>query len=179
MIGDAVDLNDVKNLGQVLSRTPNGEAVAELAERLGLLTSGATKASSARRGFISEIAKLSPAQLSNEQSFWAAEFGRIVELIGLLQGQEKYLALKAKAARSTARSRIRRDAEAKELKVTATSVNDEAEDDPDVRDTDEQSTIVTILLASALAAKEATTMYLQVISREISFRCSQIDAKIY
>jgi len=179
MVGDAVDLSDVKSLSQVLSRTPNGEAVATLAERLGLLTKGSVKASSARRGFVADIARLSPAQLSNEQSFWAGEFGRIVELIGLLQGQEKQLALRGKAARSSARSRIRRDAEAEGAKITATSVNDDAEDDPAVRDVEEQSTVVTVLLSSALAAKEATAMYLSVISREISFRCSQMDARIY
>jgi hypothetical protein len=169
----------VRNLSQVLARTPNGEAVAALGERLGLLTTGITKGTKQRREFVGDISQLAPARLSAEQSYWAGEFGRVVELVGLLQGQEKYLALKSKAAKSTARSRIRRDAESLGNKMTATALSDEAEDDPAVRDVEEQMALISVLLSSAMAAKEATTMYLSSISREISFRCAQIEARIY
>ena len=174
-----VDLSDVTTLPQVLARTPNGESVAQLAEKLGLLTKGRWRGNSERRAFVTDISKLSPAKLSDEQSYWAGEYGRIVELLGLLQGQEKTLTLKSKSARSAARSRIRRDAEAAGNKVTATSVNDEADDDPAVVDIEEQMSVVSVLLATAGAAKEATTMYLSTLSREISFRCAQMEARIY
>jgi len=39
--------------------------------------------------------------------------------------------------------------------------------------------VVSVLLATAGAAKEATTMYLSTLSREISFRCAQMEARIY
>lgn len=179
MIGDTTDLHDVTSLQQLLARTPCGESVAQLADRLGLLTADSLKGASTRRPFKSDISTLNPARLSDEQSYWAGEFGRIVELIGLLQGQEKYLTLRAKSARATARSRIRRDAEAAERKVAAGQVTDEAEDDPIVRDVDEQAVNLAVVLASVLAAKEATALYLSTLSREISFRCAQMDAKIY
>lgn len=180
---DPIDLSTVRNAGEVLARTPNGREVAELAEKLGLLTQNALAGTSARRGFKDQVSRLAPAQLSDEQSHWAGEFGRIVELIGLLQGQEKYLALRAKSARAQARSRARRNHEAEnpeaKVKLTATQLGDLAEEDPAVRDIEEQAALLTILLASANAAKEATVMYLQVLSREISFRCAQMEARVY
>ena len=179
MIGDGADLRDVTTLPKLLARTPSGEAVAQLAERLGLLTENSLCASSARRPFVNDISTLVPARLSAEQSHWAGEFGRIVELIGLLQSQEKFLALRIKGAKASARSRVRRDAETTERKVTAGQVTDEADEDPNVREVEEQSMLVAEMLAVAMASKEATTLYLSVISREISFRCAQMDAKIY
>lgn len=172
-------LSAVRSLGQVLERTPNGADVLALAERLGLVTAGAHAGGLSRRAFKAQVSQLSPPQLSDEQSYWTSEFGRIVELIGVLQGQEKFLALKAKSARAKARSRVRARAAAAGDKLTAAQVNDQAEEDPAVADVDDQAVIVQLVLASALAAKEATAMYLQALSREITFRCSQMEARIY
>jgi hypothetical protein len=179
-----LDLRNVRSLPQVLERTPNGTAVAELAGRLGLV-GRSLSGSVDRKAFITNVAELSAPQLSNEQSYWTSEFGRIVELIGLLQGQEKYLVLQGKSVRASARARVRREIAAEEgdsgkkAKATVGEVNDRAEEDPAVRDLEEKAALVQILLATASAAKEATAMYLQSLSREISFRCAQMDAKIY
>lgn len=197
MTTGTMNLGDLKNLSAVLARTPNGAEVSALAERLGLLTAGSLGRVRERRRFIVNVSELDAAALSNEQAYWAGEFGRIVELVGLLQGQEKYLALRAKQVRSQARGRVRRLNEnveveeggdettatkksgAKVVKMTATQVNDLAENDPAVMDVENQSSLVVVLAASALAAKEATAMYLSTLSREISFRCSQMDNKLW
>jgi hypothetical protein len=176
-IVDSLNLSDVKSLSQVLERTPNGADVAKLADRLGLLSK--QEGESDRSAFKHKVSELSPPQLSDEQGYWAGEFGRIVELIGLLQGQEKYLALKSKEARARERSRLRREAEDASVKKTAGQINDETEDAVSVRDVDEASIALVVLLSSATAAKEAVSMYLTTLSREISFRCSQMDARIY
>jgi len=174
-----INLTDLRSVHQVLERTPLGEDIAELAERIGLVTEGVHRSSVVRRKFHTNISKLSPPQLSDEQSYWASEYGRIVELIGILQGQEKYLNLKAKAARAAARARLRRNSEeAQGGKVTSSQIADAAEEDPVVRELDERSSIVGILLASASAAKDATTIYLQTLSREITFRCAQMDSRL-
>jgi hypothetical protein len=178
---DDLNLSDLRSAHQVLQRTPLGESVAELAERIGLITENVHRGSVARRQFQSNVSRLSPPQLSDEQSYWASEYGRVVELIGILQGQEKYLSLRSKAARAQARARLRRTAEsdAAVSKLTSAQVADAAEEDPVVCDLDERSAIVAVLLASALAAKDATTVYLQTLSREITFRCAQMDARLH
>lgn len=176
---DELNLADLRSTHQVLERTPLGESIMELAERIGLVTEGVHRVGTTRRKFQANVSRLSAPQLSDEQSHWVSEYGRIAELIGVLQGQEKYLGLKSKTARAQARARIRRDAEALEnSKITAGQVSDSAEDDPVVRDTDERAALVGVLLASAMAAKDATTMYLQALSREITFRCAQMDSRL-
>lgn len=174
-----INLADLRSAHQVLERTPTGEEVATLAERIGLMTEGVHRVSATRRKFHTNISKLTAPQLSDEQSYWVSEYGRIAELIGVLQGQEKYLALKSKSARAQARARVRRNAEESEgTKLTSTQITDAAEEDPVVRELDEKSAVVTLLLASASAAKDATTMYLQTLSREITFRCAQMDSRL-
>jgi hypothetical protein len=173
-----VDLGDVTTMAQVLTRTPNGTAVAKLAERLGLVTAGGVRSAVARKAFIADVSSLVPTQLSDEQSYWTGEYGRIMEIIGLLQGQEKVLSLQSKSARAKARGRVRAKALLEEKKPSATQVADEAEDDSIVIDVDQQSETVIVLLSSAMAAKEATLTYLSSLSREISFRCSQYDNHI-
>ena len=177
---DDLNLADLRSVHQVLERTPLGEGIAELAERIGLVTEQIHRSSVVRKKFQTNVSKLSAPQLSDEQSYWASEYGRIVELLGILQGQEKYLGLKSKAARAAARARLRRNAEEEPAaKTTSAQINDAAEEDPVVRELDERAAIVNILLASATAAKEATTMYLQTLSREITFRCAQMDSRLH
>jgi hypothetical protein len=176
---DNLNLSDLRSVHQVLGRTPLGSSIAELAERIGLMTEGIHRGSVARRKFVENVSKLSPPQLSDEQSYWASEYGRVVELIGVLQGQEKILSLQSKAARASARARLRRNGEEAGGKMTSSQITDAAEEDPAVRDLDERAGIVAILLASAAAAKEATTMYLQTLSREVTFRCAQMDSRLH
>jgi len=177
---DDLNLSDLRSVHQVLERTPLGEGIAELAERIGLVTEQIHRSSVVRKKFQANVSKLSAPQLSDEQSYWASEYGRIVELLGILQGQEKYLGLKSKAARAAARARLRRNAEEEPAaKTTSAQINDAAEEDPVVRELDERAAIVSILLASATAAKEATTIYLQTLSREITFRCAQMDSRLH
>ena len=92
---------------------------------------------------------LGPPALSDEQGWWTSEFGRIAELHGLLVGQQKVLSLDSKKSRAAARSRLRKKAVEAEVKMTATELNDLAEDDPTVRDSDERAVIVEMLTSSS------------------------------
>ncbi len=170
-------MNDLQNVEQVLARTPTGSEIYGLAKRLGLIGDGKTTVE--RRKFNPNLSKMGPPALSDEQGWWTSEFGRIAELHGLLTGQQKVLSLDSKKTRAAARSRLRKKAVEAEVKMTATELNDLAEDDPAVRDSDERAVIVEMLITVTSTAKEVTERFLNTISREISFRGSQMQARIY
>jgi len=171
-----LNLGDVQNLSQVLERTPCGVDMERLAKSLGLVGTGNT---GARRGFVTDVSTMSPPKLSSEQSYWASEFGRVVEMIGLLQGQEKLLGLQAKAVRARERSRIRREQEQAGEKSTAGAISDMAEEAAGVIELEERIALLSVVMSSAMASKEAITVYLTALSREISFRSAQMAAGIY
>ncbi len=175
-IGKTLNLDDLQNVEQVLGRTPFGSEILRLAVRLGLIGSPDVVK---RRPFNTNISRLDPPKLSDEQSWWTSEFGRYADLHGLLIGQQKILSLDSKKTLAAARSRLRKKAQENGTKMTATEVNDLAEDDPAVRDADERAVVVEMLLALTSTAKEVTGQYLNTISREISFRSAQIQARIY
>ena len=75
------------------------------------------------------------------------------------------------------RAKIRRNSE--DSKLSQSQLNDLAEEDPAVLDIVEQQEIIAIMYAQAIAAKEVTLQYLNTISREISFRDSQMKARVY
>lgn len=176
---DGVDLNDISSMQQVLARTPNKDALGRLAERLGLITGGVLQGSVVRKPFVPNISALGEGQLSDALSYWGAEQGRVISIIGLLQAEEKVLAMKGKAARARVKNTIRAEARVAETKLTETEIKDKAEEHAEILDIEERSQIVEVMLAVALASKEATTGYLTVISREISFRCARMAAGIY
>lgn len=174
----STQLANLHNAAEVLERTPSGTDLARVAARLGLINADSLRMQTQRRAFVAEIAALSPAQLSDEQSYWASEFGRITELAGILRGQNELLAVEAKAARARARARVRRAADSG-ARLSVAQVDDEAASDPTVRDVEERRALVSQLLAAADAAREATGIYLQAISREITFRTAQMNARVY
>lgn len=172
-------IGDLSTLSQVLARTPNGSELVKLAEHLGLITEGTIGTKNSRRAFKTNVSGLSEQALSDEQGWWTGEMGRLVEMVGILQGQEKVLTLESKSARAKARGRVRAKAKSDGEKMTAGQVSDDAEEDPLVLETDEKAELILLLLASAQAAKEATAVYLASISREITFRCSRMQAGFY
>ena len=176
---EGVDMNDISSLQQVLKRTPNGEALGRLSERLGLITGGVLQGSVARKPFVANISSLGENQLSDALSYWGAEQGRVISIIGLLQAEEKVLAMKAKEARSRIKNVIRAEARENETKFTETEVKDKAEEHAEILGLEERSQVVEMMLAVSLASKEATTGYLTVISREISFRCARMATGTY
>ena len=173
-----LQLSEINNLPQLLERTPTGTAVYQLIERLGLVT---PTSHTPRRPFKSKISDLTTTQLSDEYGYWNGEYGRIVDIIGVLNGQEKELVNEGKRIRAQERGRIRRTAEQADppVKKTATQINDEAEESSAVRDHEEEFRVVLLLQASLSANKEAVSTYITAYSREMSYRSSQMDARIY
>lgn len=185
MSAQDLNLNGVRSLTQALDRTENGTAAAALADRLGLWTRTLHQSPETRAAFKSKFSDLGPNELSDLNATWIAEAGRVVELVGLLSGLQDQLKVRAKSARASARAKARRDLAAaadgdtKRKAPTVAELNDMAEEDSAVKDIDDQLAFVALLLASAQAAKEATYMYRDAISREITFRCEQMKARLY
>lgn len=195
-----MNLKTLRDLPAVLGRTAEGRDMLELAERLGLWSTDLHKTRE-RPVFPSEFPE-TPKELSDLWAQWTQEANRITQLVGLLHGQEKYMTLKAKASRASARSRIRaevvkaaekitrevdgtqgmsataRKTAIDRVKKTATQINDEAEEATEVREADEGLLFVQMLIASANAAKEVVLMNINSISREISYRGDQMRARI-
>lgn len=179
MTTEDLNLSGIKNLSQVLSRTKNGAAAVDLMNNLGLWTQAAHDRKNVRGEFPQKISDLTPSQLSDLYSKWTADFGRIVELCGIISGQENLLRIQSKSAQAATRARIRRGVTGEAKQPTSAALNDMVDEDPAVLDLLEQHSLVVVLSAHLVATKEATSQYLASISREISFRDSQMKARVY
>lgn len=195
-VADDLNLSDIRSLTEALARIPNGVDAARLAAALSVWSVESHRAPAPRKPFPDRFSDLVPTQLSDLSARTVSEADRICELVGLLSGLETHLKLKAKQARAQARAGARRQAareaaeastegdvetvrKASRAKVpTVSELNDLAEEDPRVREVDDQLSLVELLLASVSAAKEATYLRRDAISREITFRCAQMDARI-
>lgn len=179
MTTEDLNLSGIKNLAQVLTRTKNGTAAVELMNNLGLWTQNAHERKNVRAEFPSKISDLAPSQLSDLYSKWTADFGRIVELCGIITGQEALLRIQLKSAQAATRARMRRGVPSETKHPTSAALNDMVDEDPTVLDLLEQHSLIVVLGAHLGATKEATSQYLASISREISFRDSQMKARVY
>jgi hypothetical protein len=175
---DALHLSEINNLDHAMARTPSGVEVLGLAKRLGLIT---PYEHGARRAFKADFTQISTTALSNEQGYWTAEYGRIIEMLGLLTGQEKDISRRLKSATTRERARLRREAETAvpPVKKLAGQVNDEASESAGVTSIEEEGQMLDLLIPSVAASKEAIAGYLTAISREISYRAAQMNAGIY
>jgi hypothetical protein len=179
MAAEDLNLTGVKSLNQALARTRNGTAAVELANRLGLWTEPVHQRRQERPAFPATLSDLTPSQISDLYAAWTAEFGRILELRGAIEGQEGLLRIQLKSAQASARARLRRAVAEGEKSPSKDTLNDQVDEDPVVIDLVEQLGLLAVLAAHADAAKDATTQYLATISREISFRDAQMKARIY
>ena len=179
MAVEDLNLVGIKNLDQALGRTRNGAALAELSRKLGLWTQDAHDNVQTRPQFPARLSDLTPSQLSDLNGRWTAEYGRVLELCGIIGGQEALLKIALKSAIATARQRARKAQpdDAKPLPMAALA--DLAEEDPAVIEVHEQLGLLALLSAVCSATKEATAQYLATISREISFRDAQLKAGVY
>ena len=149
---------------------------ANMLKRLGLWTSRAHDGIDERRQFVSNLAAISPDQLAEEQSYWSSEAGRITELHGFLQAQSMQTGLKVKQAQATARTAVRQrnagktDAAGTPIKLTAGEITDLAETETVLKEAREQAVFVESALVAVAATKEATFLYLNTLSREITRR---------
>ena len=108
-----------------------------------------------------------------------SDAGRVAELVGLLVGLEATTKMRSRAARASARSKVRREWSKDDKAPTKTELDDRAEEDPVVIGLDEQLGVVQQLLAQASAVREADQLYKEAVSREISYRSAQMQARLY
>ena len=186
----SLDLSDITNLTKLLDRLPQGAAARTLATRMGVWTSQAHDGASQRKtGFPTSYADLTDDQLSNSYGYWVSELGRAAERVGLLEGVRKLVELSAKQNRARAPSTVRKrldDEEAARLKdglpkgpkPTVQMINDLAEEEEIVVETENIVGLLAIVSPSAGAFKEACAAVSNGLSREISFRQAQLGARI-
>jgi hypothetical protein len=172
-----LQLDRITSLSKALDRVPQGKAAFELARRLGLVSTD-HDFPEGREAFPTTLSEHSNDQISDLHAYWLSESGRILELVGQLQGQKKLVDLQMKSAVASARSRARRNWPDDAKKPTQGELNDRAEEDTDVIDLLDKSAYIELLLAHAKAALDATNKYLDGINREVILRTSQMKARI-
>jgi hypothetical protein len=153
----------------------DARALIGVAGRLGAW-SPALHTDAVRRPMRHRLSELGPDELSCELGWWSSEYGRLCEVSGVLTAQSERLRLEARTARAQARNRIRT---ATTKTLSATAVNDQAEDDPVVLDADRRLCDTDALRHTVEAARDATDRYLSSLSREIAFRDAQMRARLY
>lgn len=151
----------------------------QLFSKLGLITTELHSLSNSRPPFKSDLSSLTPDQLSRELGYWTSEFGRISELIGLLNGQESLYKIKIKSSFALARKSIRESHPKDQKALTNSQLNDMAEENQDYLDLCNSLSQLNLLQAQFSAIKEVTSQYIQTLSREIAWRDAQIKGKIY
>ena len=172
-------LSSVTALRQALERIPDGEGAVRMFARLGLWTSEAHRATDARKMFPQKFSDLGPQELSDLSARVVSDAGRVAELVGLLVGLEAKLKMRSRAARATSRSKVRREWPEGEKTPAKNELDDRAEEDPTVIELEEQLGLLTLLLSQAQAIREANQLYKEAVSREISYRSAQMQARLY
>lgn len=169
----------VSSLRQALERIPGGENAVRSFAKLGLWTTEAHRATDPRKKFPQQFSTLGPSELSDLSASIVSDAGRVAELVGLLVGLEATTKMRSRAARASARSKVRREWSKDDKAPTKTELDDRAEEDPVVIGLDEQLGVVQQLLAQASAVREADQLYKEAVSREISYRSAQMQARLY
>ena len=175
----ATSQSSMRALQTALERVPGGAEALRLMRNLGLWSTEGHKNAGERRPFPRTFSNLGPEQLSDLSAHIAAEAGLIFELLGLLNGIEAQHKIRVKQARAAARSRARAEWDGEKKAPTKSEIDDIAEDDLTVIDVEEQSALIGMLIAQATAAKEATIIHKEAVSREITYRGAQMKARLY
>lgn len=162
-----------------LERVPGGTEAVRLMAKLGLWTNDAHRAPAERKPFPTKFSQLGPNELSDLSARVISEAGRVMELSGILTGLEAQLKIKARAVRAAARSNARRNWPEDSKAPTKTELDDLAEEDPAVVEVDEQLALLGLLLAQVNAVREANSLYKEGVSREITYRAAQLNARMY
>jgi hypothetical protein len=177
VVSDVLNLASIRSVRDSVARLPSGAELLQLATRLGLWTESAHSDPPARNRFPGKFSALGADELSDLYAAWISDAGRLAELCSVLSGHRDRLSLQVKAERARARSRMR--AANPEVKYSAGALDDAVASDQAIRDLEEAFELVTMLLAAAEGAKEATTVYLTGISREITYRTEQMRSRMY
>lgn len=187
--GDDLSLSGIRSLPGLLERLPLGVDAKNLAQRLGVWTPGLhVVPESDRIPTPTKWGDMSDLQLSNWHGYWRSETARSMELLGIVDGQKDMLTLRAKSARASARSRVRKTIEDKEAeavkagiklaKPTAGHIADLAEEDPGVIAIDLQLGQLAVIVSSIRAFREISLDQTMGLSREMSMRQAQMNAKL-
>lgn len=161
-------------LEEFFNAFPSSRQALDQAKKLGIWTSSGHSAIPEKRDWPRQFSALSDDALSDANSLWSHEAARVTELVGFLESQKLSAVLKHKTAKAAARMRVRSSLD----KGTAAEIDDRASSDPGLLTADESLIKVEVLLTQAKAYKEAAILVLSSISREISFRQAQYNAKI-
>ena len=176
---DDANLSPLDSLKAALERIPNGTDAVRLMARLGLWTSEAHRSAQVRPAFPREFSSLDAQQLSDLSARVISDAGRVIELNGLLLGLEAQLKVRVRAARAAASARSRREWPAEAKAPTKTELDDLAEEDSAVTAFEEQLALLAQLRAQTEAVREANQLYKEGVSREITYRAAQLQARVF
>lgn len=176
-MSDVLNLGSIRSVRDSVARLPSGAELVQLAGRLGLWTDAAHNSPQPRKVFPGQFSTLGPDELSDLYAAWVSDAGRLAELCSMLSGHRDRISLQLKAERARARARVRQVNP--DTKYTGAAIDDVIAADQTVRDLEQAFELVTVLLAAADGAKEATSVYLTGISREITYRTEQMRARVY
>ena len=176
---EEANLSSLDSLRAALERIPNGTDAVRLMAKLGLWSSDAHRTVQARPSFPREFSTLSAEQLSDLSARVISDAGRVIELAGLLLGLELQIKVRVRAARASARARQRREWSTDAKAPTKTELDDLAEEDPTVLGLEEQLALLAQLRAQADAVKEANQLFKEGVSREITYRAAQLNARVF
>ena len=178
-LGVSDNLSSVTALREALERLPEGTEIVRMFAKLGLWSSELHRAAGDRKAFPSEFSKLGAPELSDLTARVVSDAGRVVELVGLLNGLDARMKIRLRASRAASRSKQRRDWPADQKSPTKQELDDLADEDPTVVALEEQSGLLLLLLAQSSAVRDANQLYREALSREVSYRSAQLQARIY
>lgn len=174
-----------RTTNELIKQLPDGAVpFSSMLKKLGLWTAVAHNAIDERREFVKNLASVPPDALADENAYWTSEAGRLSELHGFLMAQKVRTDFDVKIATAQARAQVRKnnvgktDAAGKLIKLTSTEVNDLAEGQTVLSDARERAVLVESTLAAVAATKEATLLYLNTLSREITRRGDLTKARL-
>lgn len=182
---DEYAFGSVRSQREAIDRMPSGVDFVAVLRRLGLWTSQLHRQVCDRPPFPSSLAELSDDEVSDLSAYWTAELGRTVELVGLIKSQMVQMRVRGSRVRATVRSRLRTAhteqaaaGEGRPKELSATALNQLADDDPDMLTHLEQAGYLEMLLAQADAVREATASYVATVSREITLRGDHMRSRL-
>lgn len=173
----AAAIDGARSVGDVLKRVGSEELLTFM-RRMGFWTSDLEVGQSRRTAAppkkftgVPDVAQMGRETLGDQLAYWASEFGRACEVLGVLEGELKAAKLRLKRAEArAARDAYKRLKEEEARRPTKTEVDLDVALDPEVQTEEDKVVLLTQAITAIAGFKEAAGAYRDAISREITRR---------
>lgn len=178
-VSGSLRLDTVDSLQSAFRRIPDGPAILRLASRLGLITDPNEVPASK---FPTQYSSLTDPQLSDASARVIARAAALSEMTGMLGAVQMRMKARSKSIRAAARMRARAqwalDHPESRKAPTVSELADMVEADQQVIDLDNQAALVDMLAGMLSGAKDAHLLLKEGLSREVTLRSAQLNAKV-